>query len=44
MKKEKVVKIAHDRKTGGSVGFSARALIGAKKEIYKGKKRFVGFQ
>ena len=42
--KSKVVAIALDRKTGGTVGFSKKGLSEAKKEMYQGKKRYVGFQ
>ena len=42
-RKQKVIRIALDRKTGGTVGFSKKALENAQKEVYKGKKRYTGF-
>ncbi len=41
--KRKVIAIALDRKTQGTLGFNKKSLISAKKEIFKGRKRFVGF-
>lgn len=43
MKRQKIIRIALDRKTGGTVGFSKKAMEKSKDEIYKGRKRYTGF-
>lgn len=43
MKRQRIIRIVLDRKTGGTVGFSKKALVKAQMEQYKGRKRYTGF-